>query len=79
MEREVYTIEDVEREWAKFDELKETAEQYMFPKLMFWDVKLTPMYEDLKKNWDEHHALIFMKYMGLMFESFGIKKGEKNV
>lgn len=50
----------------------------MFPKLILWDVKLTPLYEDLKKNWDEHHAWVFMKCMELMFESFGIKKGEKN-
>lgn len=44
----------------------------MFVKLAFWDLKLTPLYNDLCVNWDDHHAEIFLKGMDVMFKSFGL-------
>lgn len=65
------TIETVEEAWKRFDEIKDTAEQYMFPALLMWDLKLTPLYKDLHKNWDTRHAEVFLKGMDVMFKSFG--------
>jgi hypothetical protein len=36
-------------------------------------MKFEPLYNDLHKNWDEHHALIFMKWMQKVGEHFGFK------
>lgn len=71
------TIEDVEKAWAEFDRLKEYAEQHMFVDILFWDIRLKPYYKDLKENWNEEHARIFMKGMKVMFEHFGIKEDLK--
>lgn len=65
------TIELVKDAWARFNDIKNTAEQYMFPHILFWDIKLTPLYNDLIKNWDEHHAEVFLKGMDVMFQSLG--------
>lgn len=66
------TIEQIQEAWKRFDDLKNTAEQYMFAKLAFWDFKLTPLYKDLCENWDDHHAEVFLKGMDVMFQSFGL-------
>lgn len=67
------TKEYIQELWAKFDKIKDEAEQYMFPELMFWDMKLTPLYNDLMENWDDDHAEVFMKGMNVMFKSLGVE------
>lgn len=44
------TMQDCEKAWERFELLKDEAEQYMFPALLAWDLKLTPLYNDLKEN-----------------------------
>lgn len=66
------TIEDVDKAWARFNKLKEEAEQYMFVDIFLFDSKLTPYYNDLKVNWNEDHAKIFIEAMDAMFKHFGI-------
>ena len=67
------TLQHCEQAWKRFDQLKEEAENHMFPSIMVWDLRLTPLYEDLNKNWNEHHGEIFLKGMVLMFKMFGIE------
>lgn len=43
-----------------------------FLKLAFWDFQLTPLYNDLCVNWDDHNAEIFLKGMDVMFKSFDL-------
>ena len=42
------TMQDCEKVWERFDRLKEEAEQYMFPSILVWDLKITPLYKDLQ-------------------------------
>ena len=63
------TIEDVDKSWEKFEKIKETAEQHAFPLIFIWDMKMTPLYNDLHINWDEHHAEVFLRGMHKMFEA----------
>lgn len=65
------TIELVEKAWANFDKYKETAEQHEFPKLLMFDMRFKPLYDDLHVNWDEHHALVFMRGMEMLAKHFG--------
>lgn len=67
------TITDVEEAWKQFDDIKEHAEQHDFPRLLYCDLKLSPLYDDLHQNWDEHHAEVFMKAMTIMLRPFGYK------
>lgn len=64
--------EKCDKAWKRFDQLKNEAEQYLFPAIAAWDLQLTPFYNDLQKNWDEHHAEIFLRGMNKMFAFFGI-------
>ncbi len=66
------TMQDCEKAWERFELLKDEAEQYMFPALLAWDLKLTPLYNDLKENWDDHHGDVFMRGMIIMLLQFGI-------
>lgn len=68
------TKEHIQELWAKFDKIKDEAEQYMFPELMFWDLKLTPLYKDLMENWDDDHARIFSDAMTkVLVQRYGVK------
>ena len=62
--------------WEKFNEYKETAEQHEFVRLIMLDMKLVPAYNDLKNNYDETHAKIFINVMKKVLDSFGIKYSE---
>lgn len=66
------TMQDCEKVWERFNRLKEEAEQYMFPSILVWDLKITPLYKDLQENQDEHHGEIFMRVMIAMLKQFGI-------
>lgn len=68
----VITLEEVEKYWDAFSKYKETAEQHEFAELLFWDFKLVPLYNDLKKNWDEKHADVFLTTLDVVFDHFGI-------
>ena len=67
------TIEVVDEAWSNLNRFKETAEQHDFPKLLSIDTLLEPLYEDLHKNWDEHHAEIFMMWMFEFSKQLGFK------
>ena len=62
----------VEYLWERFDEYKETAEQHEFVKLFALDMKVTPYYNDLKENYTEEHAEIFIRVMIKVLNSLGI-------
>ena len=68
------TIADIERVWQRYNKLRDEAEQHDFPFLMMWDAKLSWGYEDLHKNWDDHHAEIFMNGMNMVFTHFGLEE-----
>lgn len=72
MEKNV-TIAHVEEAWGNFLKFTETAEQHDFPGLALVQFKFGPLYNDLHKDWDEHHALIFLKWMQVMGKHFGFK------
>ena len=65
--------EQVEELWKKYNSFKETAEQHDFVKLIMFDMKLIPAYNDLKKNWNEDHAQKFINGMNIVFNKLGIK------
>lgn len=67
------TIEKIDEAWAAFDNYKAQAEQHEFAKIFFMDRKLTPLYNDLHRNWDEGHALIFMRGMRIAATLFGFE------
>lgn len=63
----------VEEVWKKYNDFKETAEQHDFAKLVMFDSKLIPAYNDLQKNWNEDHAQKFINGMkNVVFKQFGI-------
>lgn len=64
----------VEEVWKKYNDFKETAEQHDFVKLIMFDSKLIPAYNDLQKNWNEDHAQKFINGMkNVVFKHFGIE------
>lgn len=64
----------VEEIWKKYNDFKETAEQHDFVKLVMFDSKLIPAYNDLQKNWNEDHAQKFINGMkNIVFKQFEIK------
>lgn len=63
----------VEYLWERFDKYKETAEQYEFLKLFILDMRIVPYYDDLKENYTEEHAEIFIRVMIKVLNSLGIK------
>lgn len=72
------TMQDCEKVWERFNRLKEEAEQYMFPSILVWDLKITPLYKDLQENWDEHHGEIFMREHGIMVIPSAIPGGKSS-
>lgn len=67
------TIEKIDEAWANFDKFKETAEQHDFPTILMLDLRLKPYYDDLHKNWNEHHAEMFMRAMQKIGKHLGFK------
>ena len=64
----------VEEVWKKYNDFKETAEQHDFVKLIMFDSKLIPAYNDLQKNWNDAHAQKFINGMkNVVFKQFGIE------
>ena len=64
----------VEEVWKKYNDFKETAEQHDFVKLVMFDSKLIPAYNDLQKNWNDDHAQKFINGMNnVVFKQFGIE------
>ena len=64
----------VEEVWKKYNDFKETAEQHDFVKLIMFDSKLIPAYNDLQKNWNEDNAQKFINGMkNVVFKQFGIE------
>ncbi len=66
--------EIVERLWDKYEKYKETAEQLLSPTIHQFDQLMIPAYMDLKENWDDEHADLFIKAMEtIVFPKLGIK------
>lgn len=65
-------MDEIEMLWRKYNEYKKTAEQYMFPTLLFFDKNLIPCYEDLKKKYTDEHAKTFKRMLILCMEKLGI-------
>ena len=64
----------VEEVCKKYNDFKETAEQHDFVKLIMFDSKLIPAYNDLQKNWNDDHAQKFINGMkNVVFKQFGIE------
>ena len=59
--------------WNRFNEYKESAEQYEFIAILQLDLYLTPKYNELLSNFDEEEAEKFIKSMELIFDNFGIE------
>lgn len=71
-------IDDIKKIWDTWEQYKEHAEQHDFTKILYFDLQLTPLYNDLTKNWDDSHALIFIKNIKHVFSLFGITSEEVN-
>ena len=69
-------MKKVEYLWKKYNEYKETAEQHEFVRLLMFDMKLVPAYNDLHENYTKEHAEIFIKIMNKVLKSFGIKDND---
>ena len=57
--------------WNKFEEIKRNAEQHQFVAILKLDLQFTPLYTDLMKNWDEHHADLFIKGFPVFCAKYG--------
>lgn len=68
-----YTVDNVKAAWDKFVKYTETAEQHEFAMLAMFQFKMEPLYNDLMKNWDDHHAELFMRGMTMILDRLGIK------
>jgi len=66
-------MDEVNRYWNAFERYKETAEQHEFRLLMALDIRLMPAYIDLKKNYTEEHAKLFIKAMQKVCARLGIE------
>lgn len=63
----------VEQNWEKYNKFKDMAEQHMFSTLLYFDLKLEPLYKDLHVNESTHHAKVFNLYMKkVVFPALGI-------
>ena len=65
-------MEYVEYLMSKYEGYKERAQQYEFVKLFYTDMIIKPYYNDLKKNYVEEHADIFIKHMSELLRTMGI-------
>lgn len=70
------TIDIVEKLWEEFEERVDRAEQYQFPDIMFFHLRLEAMYKDLHVNWNEDHAKIFMNCIKIAYEKLGWRPSE---
>lgn len=66
-------MNEVNSLWDKYLNYKVTAEQHEFVQLFILDMKLVPMYNDLKAHYNEDHAKIFIKVMKQVLKSLGIE------
>lgn len=65
-------MEEVNKYWDAYNSFKETAEQHDFIRLLMLDSQLIPAYNDLKENYCEEHAEIFIRGMKKVLASLGI-------
>ena len=65
-------MEKVEYLMEKYNKYKENAEQHEFVNLFMLDMKIEPAYHDLKRNYTEEHAEIFIKVMTKVLEKLGV-------
>lgn len=65
------TMQDVQDVMGKWEQTKERAEQHDFPFILFWDMRIAPLYEDLKVNWTEEHARKLINGVNLIVQKLG--------
>ena len=69
MKDKVLTIEDIDKAWTRFLERADRAEQYQFPLIAAWHIRLKPFFDDLHKNWDNHHGNVFLRGLNTAYRS----------
>ena len=52
---------DYEKKYKEFQEVKDRAEQHMFPFLLMMDMMIEHQYNDLKSNYTKEHEELFIK------------------
>ena len=65
------TIQDIEKIWTEFVKRADQAEQYQFPMIAYYHMRMEPLVKDLMINWDDHHADIFIQYMSMVYKRLG--------
>jgi hypothetical protein len=65
------TIEEIDKAWATFLERADRAEQYQFARIAYIQRRLEPLFNDLHKNWDNHHANVFLKGIDAAYRTLG--------
>lgn len=65
------TIQDIEKIWTEFVKRADHAEQYQFPMIAYYHMRMEAMVKDLMINWDDHHAEIFVKYIDMVYKRLG--------
>lgn len=74
IDKKIDKKEIVEELWNKYEKFKETAEQVLFPTILQFDQLMIPAHMDLKENWNDEHADLFIKGMEtIVFPKLGIK------
>lgn len=67
------TIQDIDKVWAWYTKLRDNCEQHDIPVFMMWDARLSWGYNDLHREWNDHHAEIFMNGMRMVFRMLGLE------
>ena len=67
----VLTIEDIDKAWTRFLTRADRAEQYQFVQIAWCHTKLKPFFDDLHRNWDNHHANVFLRGIQAAYRTLG--------
>ena len=65
------TMKDVDAAWDRYTRMKERAEQHDFPDILWHDLRFGPLYEDLRKNFTEEHAVRFVDALNSYVDHMG--------
>lgn len=65
------TMQDVDAVMEKWRQTKERAEQHDFPYILYWDMRFELLYKDLKRQWNDRHAALFIKGVEKITQQLG--------
>lgn len=65
------TIEKIEAFWDAFLKRADQAEQSQFVNTHMLHDILEPLYNDLHRNWNEHHANMFIGFIKSSYKKLG--------